>query len=42
MALVVEGFEVGTDPSIDANQTAEIYADRMYSVFVTKTPNGAS
>jgi hypothetical protein len=40
-ALVVQGYDGGRDPTVDAGQTAERYADRMRSAFLSKMPPGA-
>jgi hypothetical protein len=40
-ALVVHGYEVGSDPIVGAGQTAEAYSMRVWAAFLEKIPPGA-
>jgi hypothetical protein len=40
-ALVVQGYDIGSDPIVGAGQTAEKYADRIRAAFLVKLPPGA-
>jgi hypothetical protein len=39
-ALVVQGYEVGSDPSVGAGQTAEAYSMRKRAALLEKMPPG--
>jgi hypothetical protein len=40
-AVVVQGYDIGSDTIVGAGQTAEKYADRIRAAFLVKLPPGA-
>jgi hypothetical protein len=40
-AIIVQGYDISSDPVVGAGQTAEKYADRIRAAFLEKVPSGA-